>query len=282
MPQPPVPPRKRNAPIVVYPGSPPPPAGARPTARPTPPPTSGRGGGGGRQPQPSGGPPDPERRSGGKRAALIALAVVAVIAIAGGAFAVLSGGGDSGPEFKASTSVDLTAGEVQVVGLRLAPVELPAEVRDQMLSTIGTYVDGGIVKALRTGKADDAELAPIFDAAATAQLAGDARTIVYDEGLPKAVGKITITTPPVAFTGLADAEGAIVLVSANLDLKITARAEKGTVTVQRTGSFVFAPDPSGVWKITGWTFAVTRGGSALPTTTTAPADPTASSTPAGQ
>jgi hypothetical protein len=208
--------------------------------------------------------------------------VVAVIAIAGGAFAVLSGGGgDSGPEFEASTSVDLTAGEVQVVGLRLEPIELPAEVRDQMLSTIGTYVDGGVVKALRTGKADDAELAPIFDAAATAQLAGAARTIVYDEGLPKAVGKITITTPPVAFTGLADAEGAIVLVSANLDLKITARAEKGTVTVQRTGSFVFAPDPTGVWKITGWTFAVTRGGTALPTTTTAPADPTASSTPAG-
>jgi hypothetical protein len=209
--------------------------------------------------------------------------VVAVIAIAGGAFAVLSGGGgDSGPEFKASTSVDLTAGEVQVVGVSFKPVELPAEVRDQLLSTIGTYVDGGVVKALRSGKADDAELAPIFDAAATAQLAGDARTIVYDEGLPKAVGKIAITTPPVAFTGLAAADDSILLVSANLDLKITARAEKGTVTVQRTGSFVFAPDPSGVWKITGWTFAVTRGGTALPTTTTAPADPTASSTPAGQ
>lgn len=205
--------------------------------------------------------------------------MVAAVAIAGGAFAVLSGGGDSGPEFKASTSVDLQAGETKVETVGLVGPQLPTEVRDQMLSTIGTYVDGGIVKALRTGKADDAELAAIFDAGATAQLAGDARALLYDEGQPKAVGKVAITTPPVAFTALVDRDGNFTLVSANLDLDVKARAEKGTVTVKRTGSFVFAPDPSGVWKITGWTFAVTRGGTALPTTTTAPADPTATSTP---
>jgi hypothetical protein len=105
--------------------------------------------------------------------------------------------------------------------------------------------------------------------------------LLFDEGQPKAVGEIDITTPPVAFTALVDRDGNFVLVSANVDLKVKARAAKGTVTVQRTGSFVFAPDPSGVWKITGWTFSVTRGGTAVPTTTTAPADPTATSTPAG-
>jgi hypothetical protein len=207
--------------------------------------------------------------------------LVAVIAIAGGAYAILGGGGggSDGPEFQASTSVDLQVGPKATEPVGITGPQLPDDQAEALLQSIGTYVDGGIVKALRTGKADDAELTPLFDAAAQAQLAGAARPVLFDEGLPKAVGKITVTTPPVAFTSLSAADDTLVLVATNVDLKISAQAEKGTVTIQRTGSFVFAPDGAGGWKITAWSFDVNRGGTALPTTTTAPATPT--STPTG-
>jgi hypothetical protein len=283
MSQPPPPPRRRNAPVVVYPGSPPPvDTGGRAPAG-----SAGRpqtGGGGGRppaDPRPTARrPAEPSRRGNGggsrKRTLVIVGVVIAVLVIAGGAFALTSGGGGkSGPEFKASTAVDLKAGDTKVEFLGFSGPAFPPEVRDQVLSSLGTYVEDGIVKALRTGKADDAGLDTVFDAAATARLTGPERATLLDEGLPKAVGEISVTTPAVAMTALADKGDALVLISASVDFKVKARAEKGTITIQRTGSFVFAPDEGGAWKITGWTLSVTRGGNALPagpasaTTTTA-------------
>ena len=179
------------------------------------------------------------------------------------------------PTFKASTAVDLKPGPTQVRAVAFSN-DFPADTQSHVLSTLGAYVEKGVVAPLRTAKAVDTDLATIFDAGAKARLVGVERGIVLDEGLPKAIGKIGVTTPPVPLTALNDASGKVVLVSADVRFAITARTAKGTVTINRNGSLVFAPDPSGAWKITGWTLSTDRGGpgvtpaaaSSEPTTTT--------------
>lgn len=278
MSQPPPPPRRRNAPVVIYPGSPPA-AGQRApgasetaaTPRPRPQQQAGAPRQQGAAPKGNARPGDGDRRRKlliglGAGALVILVIVVAVLVLGGG------DEGKTGPQFEASTSVDLTAGDTVVHGVNpLVPIGLPPELRDQVLAAIGTYVDNGIVNPLRTGKVDDDALATTFDAASVARLAGVERAILFDEGLPKAVGKIKVATPPVIMNALADRDANIVLLAANFDLTISARAEKGTVNIHRVGSFVFTPDEAGVWKISGWTISITRTGPGVtPEPTTVP------------
>ena len=175
---------------------------------------------------------------------------------------------NAGPELRASTSVDLQPGELTVAAVG-NPAEFPTDVRDLVLSTLGAYVDHGVVNPLRNKTADEAMLATVFDPGALARLAGTDRALVLDEGLPKAAGKVSVTTPPVAMTALEDGDGKVVLVSASIGLTVEAQTKKGRLEILRSGTLVFAPDDTGAWKITGWTLATERGGKALgPTTST--------------
>lgn len=257
----------------------------------TPPPAGGREQGGDTiarsADRPSGGRPADDRPSGGRpngpndprggdddgrhRWLLLGGGLVAVLLIGGAALA-LSGGGDdekSEPKFEASTSVDLEAGEAKVESVGFPP-EFPNDVGDQLLATMGAYVDRASVTPLRTGTADEVQLAEIFDAPAAARLTTPERGVLVDEGFPNAIGKIKVTSPPVALTALAERDGTIVLASTALDLRITARAEKGTIKIHRVGSLVYVPDGSGGWKITAWTVAVERSGPGVTVPTTTP------------
>jgi len=225
-------------------------------------------------------PVDPDARAarraeeGGARRGRTVLKVVAGIAVLAlvGVGVVIALGGDAGkekPELRTSTTVDLEAGELLIESVAtLRAIEFTPEVRDSILSTIGGYVDEGTVGPLRKGAAVDAKLAAIFDQAAIAQLAGTDRSLLLDEGLPKAVGRVTVTTPPVGMTALADAEAKIVLVTAAVDFAVEARSNRGVMTVQRTGTLVFSQQGDGSWKITGWTLQVERGGPGVATTPT--------------
>jgi len=215
-------------------------------------------------------------RSGGTRWGLVAaLAVLGVVVVAAAAFFVLKQDSNekSAPAFKASTAVDLQPGAATVAAVE-NPIELPTDVRDAALATLSGYVDTAIVAPLRTGKADSAALAKVFDEAAIARLVGTERAILLDEGLPKAVGKVTVTTPPVPLTALADRDGKVVLVTVGVQLAVNARAKKGVIQINRTGSFVLAPDPTGAWKITGWTLTTDRGGPGVTPASTPASDTT--------
>jgi hypothetical protein len=210
------------------------------------------------------------------RSVLLALGGLAGIAIVVAVVLVVTGGDDgSEPGFKASTSVELTAGETSISRVAFrpnAPTELAPEVQDQILGILSRYVDEGTVAPLRSGKADDAVLAELFDGPAVARLAGTDRAVLLDEGLPKAVGKVDGSSPPVAMAALENADGNVVFVSAAVELTITAETETGTVEIARAGSIVLAPDPTTGWKITGWTLHVDRAGPgvAKPVTTSPP------------
>ena len=218
--------------------------------------------------QSNGGYDDDDR--GGRRGLIIGGVVAAVLLLGvGAAFAlgVFSGGGGDKAAPVASTNVDLQPGEVQVFwpGLGFEGAHAAPDLPDQVMSVIGEYVDQGIVPGLRTGRVKDADLSTAFDPAALAKLAGDDRAVLLDEGLPKAVGKLTITsTAPTDFAVLNDAQGASLVVTAALDLDIRVRSAKGPYDITRTGEFELVPNGSGGWVITGWDLDVSRTGKGLP------------------
>jgi len=203
-----------------------------------------------------------------------------VVVLVGAGVAVLasSGGSSGGPQFKASTSVKLTAGTTTLEQMTFLkpPQNVLNDARNQILSLVGKYVDDAIVHPLRSGAADDTALAVVFDPAALARLAAGDRAILVDEGLPKALGGIAVTTPPVAMSALVDTSDKVTLVTATVDLKVTAQTKQGVVKITRSGTLVFALDASGAWKITGWTLHVDRTGPgvSLPPTTAPAANTT--------
>ncbi|MEX0665043.1 MAG: hypothetical protein WD598_09795 [Acidimicrobiia bacterium] len=231
-------------------------------------------------------PVDPDARAarraeeGGssrRRTALWIVASVAVVAMIVGGLVVALGGG--GKELDTSTTVELELGEIGVESVAtLKETDFPPEARQAVLATIGQYVDEGTAVPLRKRKADETKLAEIFDQAAVVRLAGTDRSLLLDEGLPKVVGKVTVTSPPVALIALSDANGEVLLVSAEVDFAVKARAQRGVITVQRTGTLVLTPQSDGSWKITGWTLHVERGGPGVAASPTA-APPTATTVP---
>jgi hypothetical protein len=200
--------------------------------------------------------------------------IVVVLALAiGGAFAagVFSGGGsDSAGPPEASTNIDLQPGEVKVRWPGLGPGQAAPGLQDQVMATLGKYIDDGIVPGLRTGKVNTAALAASFDEGALAQLDGEARGVVLDEGLPKAIGNLTITSPPIDVVALNDGENKPVFATARVDLEVDVQSEKGYYTVTHEGQLVLAPTPDGTWKITAWDLEAQRTppGPKPPATTT--------------
>ncbi len=233
---------------------------------------------------PSPPPPDPEARAarraqsngGAPRSRLLvgAVVLVAVALIAIGVAVVTSGGGKDTPPLDTSTSVQLALGELSVesvIPFDSVAANFPADASDAALAVVEAYVHEATVMPLRKTVVNDAKLATIFDEAAVARLATTDRAVLFDEGLPKAIGKLTVSGGPVAFTALLDSSKAVVMVTATIDLDVAARAKKGTMTVKRTGTLVLSKQLDATWKITAWTLHVERGGpgvAATPESTT--------------
>jgi len=198
--------------------------------------------------------------------------VVVIVPIIGLGVYLLLGltGGSTEPTYTASESVNLTAGPTTLHTGTFIGGTFSPDVSAAVMTTLGAYAESAMVTPLRKGKPASDALANVFDAPALARLSGPDRTVVLDEGLPRAVGKIDVSSPPIPLTGLADASGNTILVSADVKLTAKARSEKGVIGVTRVGTFVLAPDASGIWKITGWTLTTDRRGpgtSVAPTTT---------------
>ena len=212
----------------------------------------------------------PGRKKSSRRGLIIMVVVIGPI-IGLGVYLLLGlTEGSTGPTYSASESVNLAAGPTAMNTVSFAGGTFSPDVSAAVMTTLGEYAESAMVTPLRKGKPASAALANVFDAPALARLSGPDRTVVLDEGLPRAVGKIDVSSPPIPLTGLADASGNTILVSADVKLTAKARTEKGVFGVTRVGTFVLAPDASGIWKITGWTLATDRRGpgtSVAPTTT---------------
>lgn len=188
-----------------------------------------------------------------------------------------SGGKDT-PPLDTSTSVKLALGELSVesvVSFFSDKAQFPTDASAAALAVIESYVREATVEPLRTGAVTETALAEIFDDAAVAYLATADRSVLFDEGLPKAVGKVIVEGTPIALTLLLDANKAPVLITATIDLQIKAQSKKGLMTVTRTGALVLHQQLDATWKITAWTLHVERGGPGVAAT---PTDSTATTT----
>jgi hypothetical protein len=140
------------------------------------------------------------------------------------------GGGGVGPEFEASTP-STAVSEVKVYGINAQPIDFPQALRDAVLASIGTCRPGHRGPAAQSSR--HAALAPHSP---RPRPRGRRPALVLDEGLPKSVGALKVTTPPVVMSALADRDGNIVLVTGNVD---RTPLEGITVKITRTGSFGF-------------------------------------------
>jgi len=200
----------------------------------------------------------------------------AVVVIAAIAVAVLALGGKGSDDRAAKTTtsdagpgitITLEAGDVATDSAGPATSLSPAQAQ-AVLTTIRTYVDGGVVKPLRSGEAAG-DLSGVFDAGTLARVTGADRGVMLEEGLPKVTGDITVTGKPVNFMGLGDQSGNLVLVTASVQFTVdgTIAGTKAPLHIEQHGDLVLAPDGSGVWKVTSYRMAVTRSGGGIDTTT---------------
>lgn len=214
--------------------------------------------------------PQPNTRaSRARRAALLACIAAAAIATAAPA----------GAAKKPKAVVKVAPGQVTVYKTGDAPDALPADVQTAVMNTLTGYLAAATVTPLKTGRADDTALGATLALPVVARLSGTDRAILVDEGLPKSKSTIKVNGAPVNLTALADADGSVAVVTAQIDTTTTTKTVKGPLSIKRSGELVLEPD-NGTWKITGYTLTVDRVGKGIKTTTTtAPVAPAATPTP---
>jgi hypothetical protein len=140
-----------------------------------------------------------------------------------------------------------------------------------VMAAVTRYVKAATVTPLRRGVINQEDLGRVVDPAVITRLGGPDRATLLDEGLPKAVGMFTTRARPVALTALADADGRIVVVTAQLTVDTIGKNERGRFHVVRTGELVLSPQPDGSWRIAGYDLTVDRSGKGLePAVTSAP------------
>lgn len=213
-----------------------------------------------------------DRTSLSRRVRATVAALVAALAV--GALAAFPTGASAAKKPKAV--VKLAPGELTVY--RVAgdnPATIPDEVRDKVIATLTAYMNAATVNALKTGTVDEGALAGTLAPATVARAAGPDRAALVDEGLPVAVDRVTVKALPITLSGLADADGRVVVVTAGVTATTRTKTEKGAVKITRKGEFVLSPEGD-TWKIDGYDLVVDRTGKGLgiapvTTTTVAPA-----------
>ena len=177
---------------------------------------------------------------------------------------------------KPKNILKLSAGDLTVYRVGDDPQTIPDDVRDKVIATLTAYMYAATVKALQTGTVDEAAFAATLAPAAVTRASGPDRATLVDEGLPVAVVRIVVTSQPIALSGLADADGHVVVVTAGVTATAKTKTAKGVVKITRKGDFVLSPDGD-TWKIGGYDLVVDRSGKGLgaagvtTTTTIAPA-----------
>ena len=197
--------------------------------------------------------------------ALIALLVTA------GFFFLRSDGGDETREGK--TEKEVTIGDLELVvgGVYNAnagtPAQLSPDLQNNVMTTVGLYVEGGILKPVVEGEVSE-DTTAIFDAATQPRLNGPDRPVIFEEGLPELTASFEPLAQPVILTALSDAGGNFVLVTAILNYSALYETDAGQITSNRYSELTMLPSEDGVWRITGYDIVVTREGPGTQATTT--------------
>jgi len=172
--------------------------------------------------------------------------------------------GASGPERAGPIGFGVTG--LNVEAGKPPPPEVVEQAKAGAVSTLNRYLQVAVIDPLGTGSAVG-DLSPVLTASVAKQLAGPDRAALLDEGLPK-LDNIKADRAGVNLTVMAGQSGEVVMVGAEIELKLLGKAQGTPLTVTRTGEFLLVP-ADGTWKIDGYEIRVTRDTPAGITTTTA-------------
>lgn len=146
------------------------------------------------------------------------------------------------PERAAETiPLELTVEGIEVRSPGGAVEKLPKTTRTAVLATVEQYVRAAILRPLITTTADDERLLPLFSEKIQPLLSGPDRRTLVDEGLPRAVGGVSVERAQVRLVALGNEDGDIELVTATVDLVVQAETIDGPMTVVRSGDLVLVP-----------------------------------------
>ncbi|HEX2046211.1 MAG TPA: hypothetical protein VHF27_00500 [Acidimicrobiales bacterium] len=137
-----------------------------------------------------------------------------------------------------------------------------------VLQTLNQYLEEAVLKPLRTG-GPAGDLTPLFTPLSVAEVmtAGADRAAFIDEGLAPATD-LRKNAAVARLTALAGADGAMSVITAVLDLRLSGRVDGAPMFVERAGELVLVPD-GGTWRIDAWDLRVIRRLAQTTTTTEA-------------
>jgi hypothetical protein len=137
-----------------------------------------------------------------------------------------------------------------------------------VLQTLNRYLEEAVLTPLRTG-GPAGDLTPLFTPLSGVHVmaVGDNRAAFIDEGLRPATD-LRKDTAVARLTALAGADGAMSVITADLDLKLSGLVDGAPLFLERAGELVLVPE-GGTWRIDAWDLKVTRRLAQTTTTTTA-------------
>lgn len=161
--------------------------------------------------------------------------------------------------------ISLSVKGATVQSVALPPTPFPEDVKASVTATLDRYLEEAVLRPLGAGLAAG-DLAPVFTGRTRARVEGPDRAALVDEAVRPA-DSLKADAATVALSALAGPDKAVVVVTADLDLRLRTGGDGG-VTMARTGHLVLVPD-GGLWKIDGYDVRTTREGAGEATTTTA-------------
>lgn len=137
-----------------------------------------------------------------------------------------------------------------------------------VLQTLNRYLEEAVLTPLRSG-GPAGDLKPLFTPLAVDRVVpgGESRAAFIDEGMPPATD-LRKDAAVARLTALAGADGAMSVVTAELDLKLSGLVDGAPLFLERAGELVLVPE-GGTWRIDAWNLKVTRRLAQTTTTTTA-------------
>ena len=137
-----------------------------------------------------------------------------------------------------------------------------------VLQTLNRYLEDAVLTPLRSG-GPAGDLTPLFTPLSVAEVmtVGENRAAFIDEGLAPATN-LRKDAAVARLTALADADGAMSVISAALDLKLSGLVDGAPLFLERAGELVLVTE-GGTWRLDAWDLKVIRRLAQTTTTTTA-------------
>jgi hypothetical protein len=177
--------------------------------------------------------------------------------------------GSSSPSKKSvSGEVKLTLGGINNANAG-APATLGGDDANQIMATVGQYVDKGLIAPVKSGKTPT-DVSGLFDGGTQVAIQGPDKDVLFETGATRRTGDFKPSADPVIITALSDANGKFVLATASFKYRADVGVQGGTMSTARSIALTFAPG-NGSWKITGYDVSVTRQGAQVEGSTTATA-----------